>query len=978
MNQTAPGVLRFLAYALDAANAQLRHGDSVIPLRPKTLAVLHYMAERSGRLVTKAELLDAIWPDTAVTESTLTSSIKELRRLLDDDPKHPRIIETAHGHGYRFIAPVQGVTGLGVTGLRKQQDQIPKPLAPNPITPNPLSLVGRHAELSQLDTWLARAFERERQVGFIAGDAGMGKTALVDAFCAQLRAGGVLVAHGQCLEHHGASEPYLPLLEGIERLCGSAEGAPLLALLRRHAPTWLAQLVGLLEPEEIEALQRHLAGTTRERMLREMASLVVALPTPLVIILEDLHWSDNATVDLVAALAQRRDPAPLLVIGTYRPVDVVIDDHPFRQVHQQLRAHGRIRELWLNPLDEEAVGAYLNGRWPGLDGARRLTQVVHERTDGNPLFVVSVADYLAAEGVVAGTTGQCVLTTDVTAVRMGVPQGLRPMINAQIDRLADADREVLEAGSVVGRTFSAAVVATALDAGVVDVEERLGRLARRGQLVRATGEAPWPDGTVAGRYELIHSLHQQELMERVAPAKRRQLHERVATRLEKGYGGRAKEIAGELAYHFESSGHPERAVPYLEEAATRAVRRGANREGAALLERGLAVLDDLPPTPERNLLMIRAYLSYGVVLQPLRGPGAREMEQAYDRACALSEQSGELPQLYQALAALTGAYLAQARFDRAKEATARLADLAAQLVFPGFVAMADMMNGIVTFHTGDLADARACLERAQGVEVVTQAVNPLSLQVYMLNYLALALIHLGYPEQARVRNREAAVYATDLGTPFDRGQTAMMACYLELFARDMDGLLRCAEEAKQVGDDYGFPMVQSMAMFGRGRVLVARGDQSAGIALMRDGFDLYRRDHALGLPTWLANSADAQAEAGNVDEALLLVAEGRALIDATGEVRFRPELQRLEGELRERRRELDAAERCYRHAIDSARQYGARWWELRASVSLAQLEQQRRKRAAARRTLEPVVQSFTEGFDTADFRAAQQLLAALT
>lgn len=979
VNQAARGVLTFLTYALDAANAQLRRGDTVIPLRPKTLAVLQFMAEHSGRLVTKAEILDAVWPDTAVTESTLTSSIKELRRVLDDDPKSPRVIETAHGHGYRFIAEV-GV-GTPVSGVGSQVSgsgfsPAPSTRHPKPSSPTP-SLVGRNADLAQLDTWLARVFARERQVGFIAGDAGMGKTALVDVFCAQLRAAGVLVAHGQCLEHHGASEPYLPVLEGFERLCATAEGAPLLALLRRHAPTWLAQLGGLLAPEELETLQRHLAGTTRERMLREMASLVVALPAPLVLVLEDLHWSDNATIDLVAALAQRRDPAPLLVIGTYRPVDVVIDDHPFRNVHQQLRAHGRSRELWLQPLDERAVTDYVSARWAGLAASKTLARAIHGRTDGNPLFVVSVADYLAAEGVVADTGGQCVLTKDISAVRLGVPQGLRPMINTQIDRLVEADRELLEASSVVGRTFSAALVARALDTGVVDVEARLERLARRGQLVRNAGEATWPDGTVAGRYELIHSLHQHELIERVPPARRRQLHERIATRLQDGYASRTAEIASELAYHFEAAGQAERAVPYLEEAATRAIRRGGSAEAGALFERALAVLNELPPNPERILRTIRVSMSYAIAMQVRLGP-TPELEAVCERARALSEETDDLPQLFQALGILFTFCIIQARFHEARRISDQVTALAQRLVFPGFVSLAHTLRGMVDFHTGDLTRAQQHLALGLNLDDVQQPVNPLTINTQKYNYEALTLLHLGYPDQARAHNRAGAAQAATAGTPFDRGQTAMIACYLHMFVRDTDALIRSADEAASIAEDYGYAMVQAVSLLGRGRVRVARGEHTAGIAMMQEALDLYRsRRQGIGLPTILSNFADAHCEAGNIDAGFLLLAEARALIDSTGEVRFKAELQRLEGELRERSRDYAVAERCYRNAVDIAHDQGARWWELRASVSLARLRRQQHKRADVRPLLEPIVSAFTEGFDTSDVRAAQALLAQL-
>jgi DNA-binding winged helix-turn-helix (wHTH) protein/tetratricopeptide (TPR) repeat protein len=981
LNETTRSVLCFLTYSLDPANAQLRQGDAVVALRPKTLAVLRYLAERTGRLVTKAELLDAVWPDTTVTEGTLASSIKELRRVLGDDARRPRIIETAHTHGYRFIADVRMLAAGTSKSSASIADRVDRPSSTDARHPRSLP-VGRESELAALEGWLQRALGGERQIGFIAGEAGIGKTALVDEFLRRLGANlssACLVAHGQCLEHHGAREPYLPVLEALERLCAAPEGAEVLPLLRRHAATWLAQLTGLLSAEEAEALQRQLATTTRERMLRDMASLVVALPVPLVIVLEDLHWSDNATIDLVAALAYRRDPAPLLVIGTYRPVDAAVGEHPLRTVHQELRAHGRCRELWLQTLDEDAVAAYLCARLPGLATVKPLAHVIYERTDGNPLFVVNVVDFLLSSGVIAEANGHYAFTGDIAPVGTEIPQGLREMIAIQIERVSETERDVLEAGSVVGRTFSAAAVAAALDADVVDVEACLERLARRAQLVCGAGEGVWPDGTVAGRYEFIHSLYQHVLKDRIRPARRRRLHHRIAIRLEAGYGRKSVEIATELAYHFEAGGEPERGVPYLEDGAARAVLRCANREAAKLLERGLAILDDLPPTPERTLRTIRLCLALGLALQPLAGFAAPDVERPWRRARALSEATDDAPQLFQTLLALTGLYVAKARFDLASEAAEQLVQLTERLPVPGFVFAGHMFDGIVRYHAGDLAVARTQLEQAAAFDEFPLPVNPVDVRVHTLNYLALTLLHQGHPDQALERNRQAATRAAERGSPFDRGQTATIECYLQMFLRDMDALARAAHEALILGDEYGFPIVQAIGKIGRGRVLVAGGDYDAGISALDEGIDAYRiTGQAVSLPTLLALLADAHGKAGHLEQALLLVAEARALVESTAELRFEAELHRLEGELRLQRNQPDAAERCFRRAIALARQQGARWWELRAQVSLARLCREQRRRAAVCRALAPIVGSFTEGISTADVREGRQLLAELS
>src|SRR5262249_29051057 len=198
-HRTMAGTLRFLEFVLDPANEQLRRGSLTLPLRPKTFAVLRHLAERPGRLVTKDELLDAVWTETAVSESVLSGCINDLGQILGDDARRPRVIETAHRRGYRFVAPIAGEVLARASSPR----------------PDGAVIVGRVAELAELDAWFVRAARHERQVGFVAGEAGIGKTTLVDMFRTRLIADGHVVAHGRCVEHHGGREPYLPVLEAL-------------------------------------------------------------------------------------------------------------------------------------------------------------------------------------------------------------------------------------------------------------------------------------------------------------------------------------------------------------------------------------------------------------------------------------------------------------------------------------------------------------------------------------------------------------------------------------------------------------------------------------------------------------------------------------------------------------------------------------------------------------------------------------------
>jgi DNA-binding winged helix-turn-helix (wHTH) protein len=289
----------FDPFCLDRSNECLWRGSEVIKLRPKAYAVLNQLVEHSGKLVTKEELLATVWPETFVTDAVLKVTIRQLRDALDDDPKTPLFIETAHRRGYRFI----GRTANGGPPATKT----PETLRPRD---EPLGFVGRNEVLSRMRSSLEKMRAGERQIVFVTGEAGIGKTALVDTFARYLAFDqNIRIVRGQCLEQYGTSEAYLPILDAMGTL--AREDQKVVDVLRAHAPMWLLQMPALLNAAEREALSREVFGATRERMLREMGEALEVLTSeqPLVLILEDLHWSDCSTLDLISYLAAQSSQA---------------------------------------------------------------------------------------------------------------------------------------------------------------------------------------------------------------------------------------------------------------------------------------------------------------------------------------------------------------------------------------------------------------------------------------------------------------------------------------------------------------------------------------------------------------------------------------------------------------------------------------------------------------------------------------------
>jgi predicted ATPase len=381
--------------------------------------------------------------------------------------------------------------------------------------------VGRQGEVDALESWCQRAATGRRQLVFVSGEAGVGKTTVVDLFVARLAARSeVRSVRGMCVEQHGEGEPYLPLLEALGQLGRGPEGADVLAALRRYAPLWLGQLPGLLSETELARLQPRVHGATPARMLRELAEALEALTAdrPLVVVLEDLHWSDRSTVEFLAYLGQRQAPARLLVLGTYRPVEVMLQAHSLRRTLQELYGRGQAVELRLEFLPTEDVAAYVAGRLGGPI-VPALAAFVHVRTDGNALFMVNIVEHLVQQGLVVRRAGQWTLRDKSEGKLASLPEGVRQLLGRRLEALPPETQRVLEAASVVGETFAVAAVAAGVQGQVADVEALCEGLAAQHHVIDDTGLTMWPDGTSSGNYRFQHALYQQVLYERLGSAR---------------------------------------------------------------------------------------------------------------------------------------------------------------------------------------------------------------------------------------------------------------------------------------------------------------------------------------------------------------------------------------------------------------------------------------------------------------------------
>ena len=614
--------LTFGNFSLDLAKEQLLDGGEVVALTPKAFAVLRRLVEDGGHLVSKEELLRAGWAKTHVSDGVLKVIILEIRRALGDDPAAPSFIETVPRRGYRFIAP--------------RSRPAPLVAAPDPRT----ALVGRDAVLEQLDDRLARARAGQRQLLFLSGEAGIGKTAVLDTFLARAASDPeLLLARGACLEHYGAAEAYLPVLEAFGRLLRERRAERVLRVLKTHAPSWLVQLPWRDEPGDREALSREVLGVTKERMLREMAEALEALTatTPLLLVLEDLHWSDYSTIDLLGMLARRREAARLLVVGSYRSVDVIVQPHHLRPLIQELRVRRQCEDIAVAFLREPHVAAYLAQRFGGHAFPSELARAVHRHTDGNPLFMVRVVDELVALRVLEPEDDRWRLRRPVAEITRAVPESLRALIERQIDRLQPEAQRLLETASVLGNEFTVGSVAAGLDTDPLVVEERCDALARQGQFLAASGVFTRPDGTQVARYCFTHSLYPHAIAARVPAGWRLRLHQRIGEWLEHTYGTQAASIAGPLAWHFQEAGDYQRAIRYLILTAQNAAGRCAYGDAIRVLEQARSLVHHLA-ADARSQLEIELLQHIG---DAHFGRGAMiECAEAYEAAAARAADAG--------------------------------------------------------------------------------------------------------------------------------------------------------------------------------------------------------------------------------------------------------------------------------------------------------------------------------------------------
>jgi class 3 adenylate cyclase/predicted ATPase len=830
-------------------------------------------------------------------------------------------------------------------------------------------LVGREQEIGLLLERWAQVKEGMGQVVVLSGEAGIGKSRLVQVL--KDRVAGEPSTRLECrcssYDQHSALYPVIELFQ--QALQWTREDAPheklrkLEGALTEYGVSLsevvplLAALLSLPLPERYPPLtltpQRQ-----KQKILEAVLAVLLALAAqqPVLFIVEDLHWVDPSTLGLLSLLMDQSPTVRLLTLLTYRP-----------EFHPPWGVRSHVTVLTLNRLSHPQAEAIMARVAGGKPLPAEVVRQVAAKTDGVPLFVEELTKMVLESGLVRERETSYELAGPLPP--LAIPATLHDSLMARLDRLA-AVKQVAQLGATVGRSFSYEVLHAVSSLDDATLQHALAQLVEA-ELLYQQGVPP--QATYLFKHVLIQEAAYQSLLRSI----RQPVHQRIAHVLEAQFPEIVETQPELLAHHYTEAGLTGQAVAYWLRAGQRATQRSAHVEAISHLTKGLEMLKTLPESPERAQHELTLQLALGVPLMVTKGHAAPEAEHAYARARALCQQVGETPQLFRVLVGLWRFYLVRGALRTARELAEQLLTLTPRVHDP---------LGVTLFYLGELPAARAHLEQAMAhyarqkrrSDAARAVQDP---GVACLSYLAWTLWVLGYPDQAFTRSQEALTLSQELAHPFSLAFALHFAAIFHQLRGEAHVTQQRAEAVIALSREQEFPFFWSMGMILRGWALATQGHVAEGITQLHQGLAAHRATGAeLNRPHHLAMLVEAYGRGGQAEEGLRVLAEALAAAHETENRLYEAELCRVKGELllvcsTDHDTETDT---CFRQALEIARRQQAKSWELRAAMSLSRLWQLQGKRDEARQLLTEIYSWFAEGFDTADLREAQQLLEDLS
>jgi class 3 adenylate cyclase/predicted ATPase len=842
-------------------------------------------------------------------------------------------------------------------------------------------LVGRESEVALLVARALRIAEGQGHVVLLSGEAGIGKSRLVQVVKDRVAGEGYV-------ELEGRSSPYcqdtalFPLIRLWERLCTFApddsadvkarklEGA--LGRYRLPLDESVPLFAGLLSvplPHERYATLAWTPQRQRQKILETMAAIILELAEQqrVVFVLEDLHWVDPTSLEFLELLVDQAPTAAMLILLTCRPT--------FQPpAHWSNRSY--VTQMTLDRLSRQQIEEMTERVAGGRTLPPEITVQLVDKTDGVPLFVEEMTKTVLESGLLQEVEGRYELTRPLPP--LAIPATLQDSLMARLDRLVTA-KKVAQLGAAIGRQFAYELLAPLSDLDEATLQRELERLVEA-ELLYQRGVPP------RATYTFKHALIRDAAYESLLKTTRQQYHREIARALETRFPDMAQKQPELLAHHFTEAGLAEPAVACWQQAGEMALRRSANVEAIRHLSKGLELLKSLPPTPDHTRRELILDTALGSALVATKGPAAPEVEAAYARAYTVCQQVEETVQLLPVLWGLWNFYLVRGELDTAHEVEEKFARFAQLQPEPMHRMWGFCAPGMELYYRGEFVPALAHLE--EGIALHDPRDRRAEPHGYMydagvtsLSFLVWTLWALGDPDRARRCSADALALARELGNPFGLARALPYAAVLHQFLLEAPAVQELAEAAIVLARDQGFAQRMAWATILRGWSRAMQGQGAEGIAEIHQGLATFRAmGQALWRPYFLGLLADAYGSVGQPSEGLAVLTEAQATMERTGERHGEAELHRLEGTLLLQRSpdQHEAAESAFRRALQTARLQRARSFELRASTSLARLWRQRGRHAEARQLLADACRGFSEGLQTADLRDARELLEALT
>jgi serine/threonine protein kinase/tetratricopeptide (TPR) repeat protein len=914
-----------------------------------------------------AQILSAILWETPPAPSQLNPEISPaldglIQQMLQKDP---RLRPTA----------TEICTALATATASPGSPKLSRPSTP-----------GREKERAQLWKAYRDVANGRGLIACLSGEPGIGKTTVAELFLEELVSSGesCLIARGRCSERLAGADAYLPLLEALDGLLQGPSQGMAIRTMRALAPAWYAQVASGEADGGTKRGQRQPAQTvSQEQLKRQFAALFRELSrtSPVILFLDDLHWADNSTIDLLGYLATKFTGLRLLVVVTYRSSELRLTKHPFLSLKLDLEARGDCRDTVIGFLTPNDVESYLASEFPAASFSKSFASLLHIRTEGNPLFLVNLVGDLRDRQIIAQQDGQWILRTSLDSAELELPASIRSMIERKREKLAEDDQRLLAAASVQGYEFDAAIISEAAGLDVVEVEEKLAVLERVHQFVRGAEERDFPDRSVSSHYSFVHILYQNAFYDALLPARRRTLSQAVARALERRSGTEAAGLAGQLAMLYEAARDFWQSSHYFLLAAQNAARLSAHHEAAKLARRGLEQLKTLPDDEERMKCELRLQNALASSLFLIKGYGDPEVELTFKRAHHLAQLTGQAEELFGILRGLCFYYGIRGQLAPWRATSGQVLELAEQSGDPGLQILSYHLTGDLYLWLGDFLQSRDFFQkgidlyRAERDRSLPERFGAYDLAVGCRMFLAHDLWYLGYPDQARDSAEEAVRWARRLNHAYSLAASSGHCAWIYILRGEPGRARERAQECFQASSDHGFPFHIAHAKAFRGWALSEQGEVERGVTELQEGIEIYRSTGSIIEHPFMAMLlASALAKAGRFELAL-------DAID-TALAGFEPSPLFCEAELARWRGELllakggdpEDAERNFREALEIARRQHAKSLELRAALSLSRARAGQRGELEARQVLAEIYSRFSEGFETADLTNARAML----